>query len=69
MALTSQARYIGLLSSQKRREAMYEELAAEGMPKKQLMAIHSPAGVAINGKSDPEIAVSIVAEMIAVKNT
>jgi xanthine dehydrogenase accessory factor len=66
--LQTSAGYIGLLSNTRRRDAMYEEFTDRGFPAEQLARIHSPIGLAIGGKTPDEIAVSIVAELIGVRN-
>jgi len=63
-ALDAGAAWVGMLSSRKRRDRMYEELVAEGVDAKTLERVSSPAGVDIGATTDTEIAVSIVAELI-----
>lgn len=67
-ALFSGCAYVGLLSSKTRRSRIFEELTVEGISESMLEKVSSPVGVDINSKSDPEIAVSIVAELIRFKN-
>jgi len=43
-------------------------LKTEGYDPEKLAAIHTPIGLAINSRTPEEIAVSIAAEIIAVKN-
>ncbi len=64
-ALKTSAGYIGMISSHKKREAIYEALIAKGVKKRELEKVHSPIGVAIGGETPEEIAVSIVAELIS----
>jgi xanthine dehydrogenase accessory factor len=67
-ALSKRCTYVGLLSSETRRNAMYDELANEGVSRDDLMRVRSPVGIGIRSRSDHEIAVSIVAELIEFKN-
>ena len=64
-ALRAGCAYIGLLSSRGRRDRIYEELSAKGVADEALRRISSPVGLDIRAVSDPEIAVSIVAEVVA----
>jgi len=63
-AIEAGASWIGMLSSRKRRDRMFEELVSEGVNKNALERVSSPAGIDIGAVSDAEIAVSIVAELI-----
>ena len=69
-ALQSDAFYVGALGS-KRNQATRKERMIEhfGMMPEQLARLHGPVGLNINAKTPAEIAVSIVAQIIAVKNT
>ncbi len=69
-ALQSEAFYVGALGS-KRNQATRKERMTEhfGMTAQQLERLHGPVGLAINAKTPAEIAVSILAQIIAVKNT
>lgn len=60
--------YVGMLSSKTRRDKIYEELAEEGIQSETIARVRSPIGLDIKGRSDAEIAVSIVAELIGFKN-
>ncbi|MBD3162043.1 MAG: hypothetical protein GF346_07085 [Candidatus Eisenbacteria bacterium] len=62
--LEAGCRYVGLLSSRPRRDALYEDLRAEGADEERLRRIRSPVGLPLGGRSDPEIAVAILAELI-----
>jgi xanthine dehydrogenase accessory factor len=69
-ALQSDAFYVGALGS-KRNQAMRKERMMEhfGMTEAQLARLHGPVGLNIHAKTPAEIAVSIVAQIVAVKNT
>ena len=68
LLLRSKAAYIGALSSKKSNERRRERLLADGFTEEDLKRIHAPVGVPIRSKTAREIALSIVAEMISVKN-
>lgn len=61
------AAYIGLLSSRNKFRAMRDHLLAQGVPEAELERIYTPIGLDIGGESPEEVAVSIVAELLAVK--
>jgi xanthine dehydrogenase accessory factor len=61
-------RYIGLMGSQQKIDTLWQDLRKEGYSDEDLMAVHSPIGVPIHSKTTDEIAISIAAEIIRVKN-
>ena len=64
-SLKSPVRYIGVLGSMKTREARFNSLKGEGITDKELERIHAPIGLAIGALEPEEIALSIIAEIIA----
>ncbi|MDH3197101.1 MAG: XdhC family protein [Candidatus Krumholzibacteria bacterium] len=64
-ALLAGCRYVGVLSSRGRRERMFAVLTDEGFSQDKLEGVHSPIGLDIGARSDPEIAMSIMAEIVA----
>lgn len=62
-------KYIGVLGSKKKMEALFDEYRKEGFREDLLQRIHTPIGLAINSQTPEEIAVSIAAEIIRVKNS
>ena len=60
-------RYLGMLGSRRKVALTWRLLAGEGIPGERLEAIHAPIGLSIGADTPEEIAVSIVAEMIAVR--
>jgi len=60
--------YIGLLGSRKRGAAVHDLLREEGFTDDELARVHTPIGLEIGGKSSPEVALSILAEIVAVRN-
>ena len=67
-ALESRAFYIGALGSRRSATARRERLAALGYDAGQLARIHGPAGLHIGSKRPAEIALSILAELTALRN-
>ena len=68
-ALTGkQFRYIGILGSRTRMQKLMNEYRSIGISNDWLGQIHTPVGLQIRSQSPEEIAVSIAAEMIQVKN-
>lgn len=64
--LASDAGYVGCLGSARRGAAMLEFLASEGISAEQLARVRIPIGLDIGAKSAPEIALSVLAEALAV---
>ncbi len=65
-ALATQAGYIGMVGSKRKREELFGQLRSEGVTEQALQRVHCPVGLAIGAQTPAEIAVSILAEMIAV---
>ena len=65
--VSKEFKYFGLLGSKKKIEKMFEEYRKEGIAD-ALKNIHSPIGIQIKSQTPEEIAVSIAAEIIKVKN-
>jgi xanthine dehydrogenase accessory factor len=65
VALRTDAAYVGLLGSRKRAAAVRALLADDGVTSEQLARLRMPIGLAIGAQGAAEIAVSIVAELVA----
>jgi xanthine dehydrogenase accessory factor len=63
-----QLRYLGLIGSKAKVKRIYDALLDEGTPVDSLKAVHAPIGLDIGAITPQEIAVSILAELIAVKH-
>ena len=59
-------RYLGLIGSRAKVARIFDALVAEGMPAECLERVHAPIGLDIGAVTPQEIAVSILAELIAV---
>jgi xanthine dehydrogenase accessory factor len=66
-AVTTPARYIGMIGSRRKVISIYRELEKEGIPAEKFECVHAPVGLDIGAVTPEEIAVAIVAEMIAVR--
>lgn len=64
-AITSPARYIGALGSRTTNAKRLEDLRAEGAKEQDLKRIHAPVGLKIGARQPEEIALSIMAEIVA----
>jgi xanthine dehydrogenase accessory factor len=60
--------YVGMIGSRRKIRLIFEDLLAKGVPAGALERVHAPLGLPIGSKTVPEIAVSIVAELIAQRN-
>ena len=63
-ALTTRARYIGLMGSRRKNLMIYQRLLRQGIPLERLKEVHAPIGLDIGGLQPEELAVSIMAEII-----
>jgi len=66
-ALRSPAFYIGALGSRKTHAARLERLAAAGFTPEQTARVHGPVGLSIGALSPAEIAISVLAQITAVR--
>ena len=62
-ALASPASYVAMMASRRRSEGLLDQLTQEGVP--GLDKLHVPAGLNTGGKAPGEIALSVVAEVVA----
>jgi xanthine dehydrogenase accessory factor len=61
-------RYLGLIGSRAKVARIYDALTTDGMAAEHLHRVHAPIGLDIGAVTPQEIAVSILAELIAVKH-
>ncbi len=66
-AVQTPARYIGMVGSKRKAITVFRELTREGLSPDLFDRVHSPVGLDIGAVTPEEIAVSIVAELIAVR--
>lgn len=62
------AAYVGLIGSKRKIKLIFDDLLAEGISRDALMRVYAPLGFDIGSQTVPEIAISIVAELIAHRN-
>jgi xanthine dehydrogenase accessory factor len=62
-----QAKYLGLIGSARKVRGVFARLKGEGVPEAKLQRVHAPIGVEIGAITPEEIAVSILAQMTAVR--
>lgn len=68
-ALETEAFYIGAIGSRSNNEARHQRMIEHlGQTRETLQRLRGPIGIFIGSKTPPEIAVSIMAEVLAVKN-
>ena len=68
VALPSPARYVGALGSPTTHAKRLARLREEGMPEQLLARLHAPIGLKLGASTPEEIAVSIIAEVVAAKH-
>ncbi|MGF6788382.1 XdhC family protein [Paraburkholderia sp. 35.1] len=68
-ALKTSAFYLGALGSRRNNAARRERLKEFNLSDAQLATLHGPAGIYIGSRTPPEIAISILAEVTAAKNS
>lgn len=66
-ALDSDARYIGAIGSRQTNAARMERLRRRGIPEAKLERVHAPIGLNIGAQTPAEVALAIMAEIIAAK--
>lgn len=67
-ALPSPAFYVGALGSRRTQQRRRRRLRAAGFPEAQLARLHAPIGLEIGASSPEEIALSVMAQVVAVRN-
>jgi xanthine dehydrogenase accessory factor len=66
-AVQTPARYIGMIGSKRKTIAIFRELTKEGLAPELFNRVHAPVGLDIGAVTPEEIAVSITAELIAIR--
>jgi xanthine dehydrogenase accessory factor len=67
LELETRPRYIGMIGSRRRVRAAFHALLEAGTPRELLAAIHAPIGLELGAETPAEIAVSIAAEITALR--
>ncbi len=66
--INKNVKYIGMMGSKRKIETVFSNLVGEGISPALLKKVHTPIGLEIEAKTPEEIAISIAAEIISVKN-
>ena len=61
------AKYLGLIGSRRKVLTIFQDLLEQGVALEQLARVHAPIGLELGAVTVPEIAVSIAAELVAVR--
>ncbi|MFQ5719903.1 MAG: XdhC family protein [Acidobacteriota bacterium] len=61
--------YMGMIGSRRKVTVVLEELAKRGVAREHLDRLHAPIGLSIGARSPAEIALAILAEIVAVRNS
>ncbi len=67
--IDKKVKYIGLMGSKVKIKKIFDEVRSEGVSEEKLKFVHAPIGEKINSNTPEEIAVSIAAEIIKIKNS
>lgn len=67
-ALRGESAYVGMLGSRRKVRELFRRLNADGVSSETLGRVRAPIGLDIGSKSPSEVAISILAEIIRVKN-
>ncbi|MCB9849590.1 MAG: XdhC family protein [Phycisphaerales bacterium] len=65
--INSDAKYLGMIGSKRKIKLIFDDLQAAGVDASRLERVHAPIGLDINSVTVPEIAVSIAAQLVAVR--
>ena len=66
-AVCTLPRYIGMIGSKRKVLSVYRALEKEGIPMEKFASVHAPVGLDIGALTPEEIAISITAELIAIR--
>ncbi len=61
-------KFVGMLGSQEKMNTLYKNLLADGFSQEQLDQVHAPIGLDIKSETAAEIAISVAAQLIQIKN-
>ena len=67
--ISKNVKYIGMMGSQRKIKSIFDTLTGEGIDSELLKKVHTPIGLEIEAETPEEIAISIAAEIIKVKNS
>lgn len=64
----NKAKYIGMIGSKRKVKEIFSRLEVKGVEKQKLIEVHAPIGLSIGSQTPEEIAISIAAELIFIRN-
>lgn len=67
-ALQKQGAYVGMIGSRTKVAALFDKLHGKGVSDEQLAQVYTPIGLDIGGETPEEISISIISEILMVKN-
>ena len=67
--LNKKIKYLGMMGSEEKVASIFSKLKEKGISQKELDWVDSPIGLPISSQTPDEIAISIAAKIISVKNT
>jgi len=67
--VTKKLKYLGMIGSKNKTKTIYENLLNEGIKQEDIDKVDAPIGLSINSQTPAEIAISIAAKMVMVKNS
>ncbi|MCL2121661.1 MAG: XdhC/CoxI family protein [Clostridiales bacterium] len=68
LSLSAMPKYVGMIGSRRKIALIYERLEREGIQKDRIRQVYSPVGLPIAAQTPEEIAVSIAAQLIQIRN-
>ena len=66
-AMTTRAKYIGMIGSSRKVFTLFQQLEQEGVTREELARVYAPVGLNLGAITPEEIAVSVVAELVGVR--
>jgi xanthine dehydrogenase accessory factor len=67
-SLGRQLRYVGMIGSARKVRVIFDHLRSLGFDEEKIEAVHAPIGIPIGAQTPQEVAIAIVAELVAVRN-
>ena len=68
-SLTQPAKYVGMIGSKSKVKIILDRLRQKGVDDATMRRIHAPIGIPIHAETPQEIAISVVAELVTVRNS
>ncbi|HAY72149.1 MAG TPA: hypothetical protein DCX89_09695 [Saprospirales bacterium] len=68
LLIDKNVRYLGMMGSERKVQSIFEDLRSKGISEERLSTIDAPIGLPVNSETPMEIAISLAAKVIMVKN-